>query len=79
MEAPVHHTPQLFAQLGLPSDLESIRGFIATHRPMAENVCLPEATFWTPSQAAFLREGIQDDADWAAVIDRLNAALHDVG
>lgn len=79
MEAPVHHTPQLFAQLGLPSDSESIRIFIAAHRHLAENVGLPEATFWTPAQAAFLREGLQDDADWAAVIDRLNVALHDVG
>ena len=37
---------------------------------------LSEAAFWTPAQAAFLREEILNDADWAEVIDQLNAELH---
>ena len=76
MEAPVHSMTNLFAQLGLPNDEASIARFIETHRPLPENVQLAEASFWTPSQAAFLREEIQEDADWAAIIDELNAELH---
>jgi hypothetical protein len=37
---------------------------------------LSDAPFWTPSQAAFLREEILEDADWASVIDELNVDLH---
>lgn len=76
MEDPVHSVPQLFSQLGLSSDEPSIRTFIDTHRPLPDGMKLSEAPFWTPSQAAFLREGILDDADWAPVIDALNEALH---
>lgn len=76
MDAPVHSTAQLFAQLGLPSDAASIRRFIDTHRPLPDALKLSDAPFWTASQAAFLREGLQADADWAPVIDALNAALH---
>lgn len=77
MEKPVHSTSQLFSQLGLPSDAASICRFIDTHRPLPDTMKLSEAPFWTPSQAAFLREGLQADADWAPVIDTLNAALHE--
>jgi hypothetical protein len=77
MDAPVHSTAQLFAQLGLPADPASIYRFIDQHRPLPDCVKLSEAPFWTPSQAAFLREGLQADADWAPIIDALNAALHE--
>ncbi|MDP3873778.1 MAG: DUF2789 domain-containing protein [Pseudomonadota bacterium] len=77
MDAPVHSTAQLFAQLGLPSDPASIYHFIDQHRPLPDTVKLSDAPFWTPSQAAFLREGLQADADWAPIIDALNAALHE--
>jgi hypothetical protein len=76
MEAPVHSMSQLFAQLGLPSDAASIRRFIDTHRPLPDELKLPDAPFWTPAQACFLREGLRADADWSPVIDALNAALH---
>jgi hypothetical protein len=76
MDAPVHSTSQLFLQLGLPSDSAAINRFIATHRPLPDDVHLSEASFWTPAQASFLCEGLMADADWAPVIDALNAALH---
>lgn len=75
MEPPMHTINNLFAQLGLASDDASIAQFIQTHRA-ARDVALSEAAFWTPAQAAFLREEILNDADWAEVIDQLNAALH---
>lgn len=76
METPLHSMRNLFAQLGLPSDQASIDEFIASHSPLPENMKLADAPFWTPSQAAFLREEILEDADWAEIVDQLNASLH---
>lgn len=75
MEQPNHAFHNLFAQLGLPNDNESIKRFIASHAPLADDVELADAPFWTPAQASFLREEVLDDADWAEVVDNLNAAL----
>ncbi|WP_066739604.1 DUF2789 domain-containing protein [Cupriavidus sp. D384] len=65
----------LFAQLGLPADEAAIADFIAAHSPVPRSVELCEAPFWTPSQAALLRDEFTDDADWASVVDQLNLAL----
>lgn len=76
MDASIHTLNNLFAQLGLPADAPSIERFIDTHSPLPESLCLADAPFWTPAQATFLREEIQEDADWAEVVDELNACLH---
>lgn len=76
MEGPAHNLKSLFAQLGLPSDDAGIARFIDTHGPLPESTLLPDAPFWSRSQAAFLREEILEDADWAPVIDELNVDLH---
>lgn len=76
MERPVHNMSNLFAQLGQPNDDAAIARFIDSHRPLESALQLHEAAFWTPSQAAFLRESILQDADWAEVIDELNVELH---
>ena len=76
MEAPTHSLNNLFAQLGLASDESSIEQFIKTHRPLTTSLVLSDAPFWTSAQASFLREEILKDADWAEVIDQLNAKLH---
>ncbi|MET1114708.1 MAG: DUF2789 domain-containing protein [Comamonas sp.] len=65
----------LFAQLGLPDDNEGIAAFIREHAPLDSAILLPEAPFWTPAQARMLREGLGADAEWAPVIDQLNASL----
>jgi len=75
MEKSFHRFSELFAQLGLRMDEAGIRAFLATHSPLAPEVLLADAPFWTPAQAALLREEILEDADWAEVVDRLNAAL----
>jgi hypothetical protein len=71
----MHSMSNLFDQLGLPSDQAAIESFIETHSPLAPGVLLSEAPFWTPAQASFLREEIIEDADWAEVVDELNAEL----
>ncbi|HRH13538.1 MAG TPA: DUF2789 family protein [Azonexus sp.] len=45
------------------------------HRPLEGDAMLHEAAFWTPSQAAFLRETLLDDAGRAEVADELTAEL----
>lgn len=75
MNKPIHHFAELFAQLGLPNDAESIAHFLSVHTPMADSMRLPDAPYWTPAQAAFLRESLLHDSDWAVLADQLSAAL----
>lgn len=75
MEQGMHPFAVLFEQLGLPADEDAIAQFITRHSPLAESIALADAPFWTAAQAGFLREEILEDADWAEVIDSLNAAL----
>jgi hypothetical protein len=75
MESPIHSLPALFKQLGLPADQASIDRFVRNHSPLAPTCKLADATFWSPAQAAFLREEILEDADWAEVVDQLNVML----
>lgn len=75
MDSHLHRMSDLFAQLGLPTTPEAIQAFIETNRAQVAHVALPDAPFWTASQAAFLRDQVQNDADWAGVIDRLDAAF----
>ena len=75
MDTSVHTLSQLFAQLGLPDDAESIERFIAEHAPLPGDVILPHAPFWTPAQAAFLHSAWKSDADWVSFVDTLDAML----
>lgn len=75
MDFPNHGFRDLFSQLGLPGDPAAIESFIAAHAPLSPEVRLADAAFWTPCQAAFLREELIEDADWAEVIDELDACL----
>ena len=75
MESPVHSVNFLFEQLGLDSNDEAIELFISQHKPMACCGFLYEADFWSPSQAEFLKQAIEDDADWSMVVDQLNSML----
>ena len=67
--------PELFKQLGLASDGESIALFLASHRPLSAATRLEDAAFWTPGQSHFLKEQWVNDAEWAALVDQLNLAL----
>ena len=75
MENFEHTLSALFAQLGLDSAPEDIDKFIHTHRPIPDSVPLPDADCWTESQAAFLRESIGEDSDWAEMVDQLDSRL----
>jgi hypothetical protein len=75
MENAHHLFNELFAQLGLPNDPQGIEKFLTQHSPLAGHVRLPDAPFWTPAQAAFLRESLLQDANWAELADQLSEAL----
>ena len=77
MDTPIHSINNLFKQLGLPSDTAEVDAFIEMHRPLPDHYLLQEAPVWTASQATFLAEEIEDDADWAEVVDELNARLRE--
>jgi hypothetical protein len=76
MDSPTHDLKGLFDQLGLDSEPAAIDRFIAQHSPLPEGLKLIEAPFWSAQQAAFLKEQLREDADWARVVDELNLRLH---
>lgn len=70
MDTGKHTLPALFAQLGLAADAASIARFAGTHS-LPPGTSLADAGFWTPSQAALLREALADDAEWSEAADEL--------
>ena len=76
MDKVTHDMHELFAQLGLPAGSGQIDRFIREHHRLAPGLALADAPFWTSAQAAFLRESMSADADWAVIVDLLNVELH---
>lgn len=70
-----HSINALFEQLGLESTDEAIEQFISNHKPLQHNVLLHEADFWNDSQALFLKEAIETNADWVSAVDHLGLML----
>ena len=75
MDQTAHRFHDLFAQLGLAQDAQHIGEFLAEHSPLAGNIALSDAPFWTSAQATFLQEALQQDSDWAELVDQLSEAL----
>lgn len=75
MDTSKHSLSTLFEQLGMPSDNASVEDFIARHSPLPSEIALQDAPFWSESQSHFLEEGLEDDSDWAEIIDELDALL----
>lgn len=65
---------ELFAQLGLPSDEANIARFIETHVLPPEQA-LAQASWWSRAQAVFLEEALENDSDWALIVDVLANSL----
>lgn len=79
MDKLIHQFHHLFAQLGLPCDAAGIHDFLTTHSPLAGDIKLADAPFWSPAQASFLHEALSQDSDWAELVDQLSEALRDPG
>jgi hypothetical protein len=76
MDSPFHSLENLFLQLGLSNSPDAIDAFIKEHK-LPSDTPLAEAPFWSATQAAFIRESLSEDSDWAEVVDQLNVQLHD--
>ncbi|WP_027467563.1 DUF2789 domain-containing protein [Deefgea rivuli] len=74
MDTNPHTLCVLFSQLGLASDTGSIKKFISAHA-LPSDVAIADASFWSPSQAAFLGEELAGDSEWAEMIDELALLL----
>ena len=70
-----HSFTELFAQLGLPNDEQSIADFLVAHTTKVKDFRLPDLPFWTTSQAAFLKESLVQDSEWSGLVDQLSSAL----
>ncbi len=75
MESSIHTLSDLFEQLGLDPSIEAISQFVTEHAPIPSEQRLHEASFWSPTQAVFLQEAVQQDADWAELVDQLDSML----
>lgn len=75
MEIEGHSLAKLFKQLGLDNTEQAIQGFIKKNTPLSSKVKLHEANFWNASQSSFLKQSKDDDADWAEIVDQLDAML----
>ncbi len=76
MDTSNHYSMEtLFSQLGLDSDAKSIEKFVSSHR-LQQSQRIEEASFWSTSQATFIKEARDEDGDWAELVDVLNAELH---
>lgn len=76
MNTPTPRMSNLFLQLGLDADDESIARFIQAHQLPTE-VHIADATYWSGAQAQFIKEQLAADAAWAIVVDQLNESLHE--
>ena len=74
MDTSTHTMQTLFMQLGLPNSSKSIDAFFFNHR-LPRDIPLEQAAFWTAGQAQFIHEALEQDAEWAEVVDQLDAQL----
>ena len=74
MDTSSHTMAALFAQLGLLNSEVAMDNFMQNNHLPAE-IPLENAAFWNAGQAQFIREAISQDADWAEVVDHLDAQL----
>ncbi len=77
MEIDQHEMSDLFEQLGLGSSPQQIEDFIKTHRNKRDTTSIYEASYWTKAQADFLKQALEQDADWAELVDQLDVMLRD--
>lgn len=76
MDTSAHTMKTLFLQLGLDNSEQAISEFINLNR-LAKETPLQQASFWSTSQAQFIKECLALDSDWAEVVDQLNVQLHE--
>jgi hypothetical protein len=74
MDISPHTINTLFRQLDLAATDSDVDSFFSSHK-LDRETRLSDADFWTEAQAAFLVEALEEDADWAEIVDQLDARL----
>jgi len=74
MDTSKHDIEGLFLQLGLPNSPAAIEAFVQNNH-LPDSIPLEQAAFWSAGQAQFIHEAIEQDSDWAEVVDQLDAQL----
>lgn len=65
----------LFDQIGLDSDEESLEAYLIEHH-LEPDEALEDAKFLSEQQIQALTEMRDDDAEWSELIDELDSYLH---
>ncbi len=65
----------LFAQLGLPNSEPAIEQFIKQRAAFSFSDFGHDPN-WTPAQREFLHTALEEDANWARLIDQLSKRLY---
>ncbi|WP_299198362.1 DUF2789 family protein [uncultured Amphritea sp.] len=65
----------LFQQLGLENDSDSIDNFIDKNKIITEGIHIADAPCWTHSQSEFIRDSIFYDSEWSEPVDQLDIIL----
>ena len=74
MDTSGHTMRDLFAQLGLANNEVAMEAFMRNNHLESE-IPLAQAAFWSAGQAQFISEAIAEDAEWAEIVDQLDAQL----
>ncbi|RUM91306.1 MAG: DUF2789 domain-containing protein [Thiomicrospira sp.] len=75
MDTSKHDLNALFSQLGLDNSDEAIEAFLSKQPKLSQVTLLHEASIWNPSQAAFLKEAVEEDAAWVDAVNHLDTLL----
>ncbi|MFT5599131.1 MAG: hypothetical protein ACI9V8_001135 [Urechidicola sp.] len=75
METPIHSIVTLFDQLGLDSSEQGVNKFIEENGQLLGIKELHKAGFWNASQASFLKQALDEDADWVEIVNQLDVML----
>ncbi|MGX9459925.1 DUF2789 domain-containing protein [Shewanella sp. A14] len=74
MDTTSNDLSHLFQQLGLPHHQENIEDFVNKNK-LEKHTLMIDADCWNPSQKAFLKEALLEDAQWSEVIDQLDVMM----
>ena len=75
MDKSNHTLACLFEQLGIENNRDNIADFIIQHHGIPRQVSLDKADIWTSTQSEFLRDSLNQNSDWAEIVDMLDALL----
>ena len=75
MNIGLYNFNNLFEQLGLENTNDAIETFLLKQPDISVGLPLHNASIWTVSQATFLKEAKEQDAEWSHLVDELDMRL----